>query len=168
MWFQGCTLACPGCFNPATHDPAGGFETDTEVLAAELLSNGAGIEGVSFSGGEPFQQAEAFLDILERLAGSGLSFLAFSGYTLREIRSQPFGPAILKHLDVLVAGRFVAGLVQKRGLMGSSNQAVHLLSGRYTADAIAAVPSSEIILHKDGSITLTGIAPWGREHWTPS
>jgi pyruvate-formate lyase-activating enzyme len=33
VWFQGCTRACPGCFNPATHDPRGGDECETHPLS---------------------------------------------------------------------------------------------------------------------------------------
>jgi len=160
VWFQGCTLGCSGCFNAATHDPAGGYESDTATLATELLANRNGIDGISFSGGEPFQQAEAFLDLLRRLCGSGLGFLAFSGYTLDEIECQPLGSAILKHLDVLVAGRFVASLIEGWGLRGSSNQRVHLLTSRYTPRMIGATPRTEIILHTNGCITCSGIAPW--------
>ncbi|MFH1265139.1 MAG: 4Fe-4S single cluster domain-containing protein, partial [Planctomycetota bacterium] len=62
VWFQGCTLRCPGCFNPGTHNPLSGHESDTATLAAEILAIRRKIEGVSVSGGEPFQQPEALLD----------------------------------------------------------------------------------------------------------
>lgn len=159
VWFQGCTLGCPGCFNPKTHGAAGGMEMDTVALAEQLLAKPNGIEGVSFSGGEPFQQPEALLALLDRLAGSGLSMLAFSGYTHAEIQRQPLGPAILARLDVLIAGRYLQSRHQGRGLLGSTNQAVHLLTGRYTPKDIGATPTSEIILHRDGRITVSGIAP---------
>lgn len=38
VWFQGCTLRCPGCFNPETHDPGDGCEADTETVAEEILA----------------------------------------------------------------------------------------------------------------------------------
>jgi anaerobic ribonucleoside-triphosphate reductase activating protein len=79
VWFQGCTLGCPGCFNLATHDSQAGRHADTESLAAEILALGTRIEGISISGGEPFQQPEALLDLLSRLTNSHLSRLVFSG-----------------------------------------------------------------------------------------
>jgi len=91
IWFQGCSLGCPGCFNPATHDPRGGYESDTESLAAEILAMSDQVEGVSISGGEPFQQPAALLDLLIRLADSHLSRLVFTGYTLPEIDRLPLG-----------------------------------------------------------------------------
>ena len=163
VWFQGCTLGCPGCFNPTTHDPGSGFEADTAELAEQLLRNPNGIEGVSLSGGEPFQQPAALLDLLQRLAASPLSKLAFSGYTLAEIRRQPLGSAILQHLDVLIAGRYVRPHHLAVGLLGSRNQQIHLLTKRYTPADLLAVPTGEVILHADGSVTLSGIRPIEQE-----
>ncbi|MBI4514229.1 MAG: radical SAM protein [Deltaproteobacteria bacterium] len=159
LWFQGCTLACPGCFNPATHDAQDGGWSDTGTLAAEISARRTSIEGVSISGGEPFQQPQALRDLLERLAESGLSRLVFSGYTLHEIQVSPWGPAILSCIDVLIAGRYVAMRGLGEGLRGSANQRVHLLTSRYTHGDLAAVPRREVILHPDGSVSITGIRP---------
>jgi len=160
VWFQGCTLNCPGCFNPATHDPAGGYAYDTEQLAADILALGDRIEGVSFSGGESLQQPQALLDLLQRLAASPLSTLLFSGYTLPEIAAMPLGPESLSHIDVLIAGRFNVLMPCGKGLMSSANQQVHLLSSRYTSRDLARVPTRELIIHQDGSLTGSGIRPW--------
>jgi len=159
VWFQGCSLGCPGCFNPATHNLTGGFDTDTAALEADFRRNPHGIEGVSISGGEPFQQPEALLNLLERLSASSLSKLVFTGYTLAEIRRQPIGPSILPHLDVLIAGRYIKSRHHAHALLGSTNQQIHLLTPRYTPANFEKIPRREIILHADGSITLTGISP---------
>src|SRR3989304_3674204 len=160
IWFQGCTLSCPGCFNPQTHPTYGGFEVTTERLAAELIARAPTIEGISFSGGEPFQQAEPLLDLVVRLSESPLSLIAFSGYTLSEIQAIPQRPAILNYLDVLIAGRYVEGKHLGHSLLGSSNQHIHLLSERYSTKDFDIVPRRELVLHRDGSITISGIAPW--------
>lgn len=159
IWVQGCTLGCTGCFNPGSQDPQAGVLWNTAELAEALLGLREQISGVSVSGGEPFQQPEALLDLLIRLDASGLSRLVFSGYTLDEIRRQPLGPSILGHLDVLVAGRYVAARHEGRGLIGSGNQRIHLLTQRHGLAEFARVPTTEIILHADGSVTRTGIAP---------
>ena len=112
------------------------------------------------SGGEPFQQPEALLDILERLADASLSRLVFSGYALAEIADLPFGPAILRHVDVLIAGRYVASQRTGHGLLGSANQQIHLLTDRYTLADLDAVPPRELVLHRDGSVSVSGISPW--------
>jgi len=160
IWFQGCSLGCPGCFNPATHDPRGGYESDTESLAAEILAMSDQVEGVSISGGEPFQQPAALLDLLIRLADSPLSRLVFTGYTLPEINRLPLGPQILRHLDVLIARRYSPAHLSGHGLLGSPNQQIHLLTGRYTLSQLASTPCRELILHPDGTMTASGISPW--------
>jgi anaerobic ribonucleoside-triphosphate reductase activating protein len=160
VWFQGCTLGCPDCFNPGTHNPQGGYESDTKTLATEILALATRVEGISISGGEPFQQPEALFDLLRRLADSHLSRLVFSGYSLPEIDRLPLGPSILRHIDVLIAGRYVASQHLGHSLLGSANQQIHLLTGRYTLSQLICVPRCELILHPDGTMTATGLSPW--------
>jgi anaerobic ribonucleoside-triphosphate reductase activating protein len=133
--------------------------TDTAALADRLARRDNGIDGVSISGGEPFQQPEALLDLLIRLDASGLSRLIFSGYTIAEIQRLPLGPEILAHVDVVVAGRYVESRPHGHGLVGSSNQRLHFLTARHTPTEFLTIPRAEAILHADGSVTLTGIAP---------
>ena len=158
VWFQGCTLGCPGCFNPATHPSAGGFETDTQALANNIVS-APGIEGVTISGGEPFQQPDALAALVRQLRETALSILVFSGYTREKICTMPQGPSILGSIDVLIAGPYLAAKHHGRGLLGSVNQHIHLLTTRYQPGDFTALPNREVILHRDGSITLSGIAP---------
>src|SRR5205823_4657820 len=108
VWLQGCTLGCPGCFNPTTHDVDGGSETAIATVIAQLR-DARGIEGLSLSGGEPLQQADAAIALLDAARALGLSTLAFSGYTLDEIRALPRGVEVIDRLDVLVDGRYIAG-----------------------------------------------------------
>lgn len=160
VWVQGCTLNCPGCFNPKTHDPNGGSLISVEQLAQQILAQRERIEGLTISGGEPFQQPEGLFDLLDLLANSGLSCLLFTGYTREEVQKHPLGPQILKHVDVLISGRYMASQHLGQSLLGSANQQIHLLTNRYKAEEFACIPSREIILHSDGTVTLSGIAPW--------
>jgi anaerobic ribonucleoside-triphosphate reductase activating protein len=173
VWFQGCTLACPGCFNPDTHPSgqpdSGDAPAPLELEVAELVAriaaeaDAGAIEGVTLSGGEPFQQPRALLELCRTLragaATTSLSILVFSGYTRREIEAQPLGPEILAALDVLVDGRYVEARRLGRGLRGSSNQKLHLLSDRYTAGDLETTPVAEIEVAPDGTVTLTGVDP---------
>jgi anaerobic ribonucleoside-triphosphate reductase activating protein len=157
VWFQGCSFGCPGCFNPDTHDPGGGYDADTAALAPQLAGL-PDIEGVSISGGEPFQQLDALLDFLRRIRRSPLSILVFSGHTLEAIRAFPQGPEILACLDVLIAGPYLHALHAGRGLLGSANQRIHLLTSRHHITDFDSLPAREIILHRDGTLTITGFA----------
>jgi len=67
VWFQGCTLGCPGCFNPITHDPEGGSLANIKELTEQILPSGTRIEVVTILGREPFQQPDALLHLLECL-----------------------------------------------------------------------------------------------------
>jgi anaerobic ribonucleoside-triphosphate reductase activating protein len=165
VWFQGCTLGCPGCFNPATHDPAGGRAGSLGIALDELVGELArarpAIEGLSLSGGEPLQQPEAARALLDAARGLGLSTLAFSGYTIDEIRALPGGAGtdVLARLDVLIDGRYVASDRLATGLRGSANQRIQLLTERYTLADVEATPVAEIRIGPTGDVVLTGVNP---------
>lgn len=156
IWVQGCTLACPGCFNPATH-PAGGDQVEVEALAREVRA--AAVDGVTISGGEPFEQPEALLALVTALAGTSL--IVFSGFTRGEIERQPLGPAILARIDVLIDGRYVERRRLARGLRGSANQVVHLLSARHRTEDIESTPVGEVVIGPDGEVRVSGVDPPG-------
>jgi anaerobic ribonucleoside-triphosphate reductase activating protein len=157
VWLQGCTLGCPGCFNPGTHDAGGGREVALDELAAQLAA--ARVDGLTLSGGEPLQQPDAAVALLDAARALGLSTLAFSGYTLDEIRALPRGPDVLARLDVLIDGRYVAGDRLAIGLRGSANQRIQLLTDRYRLADVEATPVAEIRIAPTGDVVLTGVNP---------
>jgi anaerobic ribonucleoside-triphosphate reductase activating protein len=159
VWVQGCTLGCPGCFNPATH-AAGGRDIDVAALVDEI----GDVDGLTVSGGEPLQQAAAVAELLALARGRGVSTLVFSGYTVDEIRALPDGPAVLANLDVLIDGRYVAGERLGRGLRGSANQRIHVLTSRYTLADVEATPVAEIRIAPTGEVVLTGVNPLKLKH----
>lgn len=174
VWFQGCTLDCPGCFNPGTHDPNGGFSEPVQDLLKKVSGNWGQtpigvrpqfpdtffVEGVTVTGGEPFEQPGGLLELVRGIRETtSLSVLVFSGLTHEEIRRLPLGPAILEHVDVLVAGRYVASLHLGEGLRGSANQRLHLLTDRYTESEIESTAPTEILIGPDGTLRFTGIDP---------
>jgi anaerobic ribonucleoside-triphosphate reductase activating protein len=160
IWVQGCTLNCPGCFNPSSHSTAPKLLKTPEYLADEILSLND-IQGVSISGGEPFQQAEAliaFLQIIKKK--SDLSVVIFSGYYLEQISLIPQGNEILILTDVLIAGPFLADAPTVGSMAGSANQKIHFLSERYQSDDFRVIPDSEIIIDSSGQITISGTTPF--------
>lgn len=161
VWLQGCSLGCPGCFNPTTHDAAAGTEISDDDVIAQLRST-SGIEGVTLSGGEPLQQPDAAIAILDAARELGLSTLAFSGYSIDEILALPGGQHILGKLDVLIDGRYVAGERLASQLRGSANQRIHCLTERYTLAEVEATPVAEVRIDPSGAIVLTGVDPLKR------
>ncbi len=157
VWMQGCSLGCAGCFNPTTHDAAAGREVAVADIAAQLAA--ANVEGLSLSGGEPLQQPAAAAALLDAARALGLSTLAFSGYTIDEIRDLPGGPEVLARLDVLVDGRYRSTERLATGLRGSANQRIHLLTRRYSMTDVEATPVAEIRIGPTGELVLTGVDP---------
>jgi len=157
---QGCTLGCAGCFNPTTHDATGGRDVSVAELADQMrAARASGVEGLSLSGGEPLQQAPAAVALLAEARALGMSTLAFSGYTIEEIRELPSGPDVLAQLDVLIDGRYVAGDRLATGLRGSANQRIQLLTSRYSRADVEATPVAEIRIGPTGDVVLTGVNP---------
>jgi anaerobic ribonucleoside-triphosphate reductase activating protein len=160
IWSQGCTLNCPGCFNPETHSFIGGEEVSVDHLFRRLASIDNRIEGITISGGEPLQQMRPFVTFLQRVRGeTSLSVLLFTGYTWDEIRRMPEAEALLACVDVIIAGRYDHTRRLARELRGSANKTVHLLSDRYTLDDLQTVLPAEVIITADGEVMLSGIDP---------
>jgi anaerobic ribonucleoside-triphosphate reductase activating protein len=181
VFFQGCTLACPGCWNSATHhfhsaEVTVGAVTE-EVLRAHKKHT---LEGVTFSGGEPMQQAGSLLALVQLLRPRipGLSFGMFSGYNERELdggRYSVWGreletaekcslwQAIRAALDFAVLGRFNHRLPSAAPLRSSRNQVLRLFSNRYTR-ADFAEQVTEVQITETGTAEVTGFPilglPW--------
>ncbi len=159
IWFQGCTLACPGCCNPETHPFEPRIETDVEALLDRISATAERIDGITLSGGEPLAQAAGLLALVDGIRRrTQLSTLLFSGYRIEEIQRQPLGPAILGRCDLLIAGRYQQGRQCGQGLRGSSNQQIHLLSDRHTLAEVEGTPELELQIGPDGAVLLTGVA----------
>lgn len=128
VFTQGCPHRCEGCHNPETHDFSGGRLTDTDALYDECVENPL-TRGVTFSGGEPFCQAQALYILGERLKQRGLHLMAYSGWTFEQLleksQKEEYTRKLLSILDILVDGSFE---LAKRSLMltyrGSENQRI--------------------------------------------
>ena len=156
--FQGCTLACPGCFNPHTHGEDGGRDATVSEVVAALLANDN--DGVTISGGEPFQQPHELLCLVRALRAKRVeSILIFTGYSYDEITRIPSGPDILEEVDVLVAGRFEAQQPASGSILASANQRAHFLSEHYTLEDLELGGNLEITIAPDGTVHLTGFPP---------
>lgn len=120
IFTQGCKHHCKGCHNPDTHPLSGGVERDVDELLREIVSNPL-IDGITLSGGEPFLQSSACLEIAKKARENNLSVWCFTGYTYDSVKEDP----LMREIDVLVDGKFD---VTQRSLTapfrGSKNQRV--------------------------------------------
>lgn len=158
IWVQGCSLGCPGCWNPDTHDPLRGSRLDvSEILEwFAKVSREHRIEGLTISGGEPMEQAPPVLELLRRRREAHPEMTAglFSGYTEREL---PDGlwRAMQCHLDFAVLGRFNARRRSHDPLVTSTNQVLRLYTTRYSMADFAA-QSVEVQIDDAGLTQITG------------
>ena len=160
LWVQGCSLGCPGCFNPETHAFGSGTEMPVEALLGRILALKETIEGITISGGEPLQQRRPVQALLKRVREeSNLSVLLFTGFTWQEIQRMPDSDALLACIDVLSAGRYDASQHLARDLRGSANKTLHFLTNRYQMSDLEAIPPAEVIIAPDGKIVFSGIDP---------
>ena len=152
VFCQGCPHHCEGCHNPETHPFEGGTPVKVEKIL-EVIDKDPLLRGVTFSGGEPICQAEAFLELARGVKERGLDIVIFTGYTYEQLMKYAEGPdsqvssstideagtamealqsqdpAALKELleltDILIDGRFI---LAERDLTlqfrGSRNQRV--------------------------------------------
>jgi anaerobic ribonucleoside-triphosphate reductase activating protein len=139
LWFQGCPLRCPGCCNPAMLPFEGGRAVRVGTLVEEIhdARERSAIEGITLLGGEPMAHASGAAVLARAVRRLGLSVMVFSGYTMEEIRGRgdPDELALLALTDLLVDGPYRRDLPEaRRRWIGSANQRVHFLSGRYRAD----------------------------------
>ncbi|MCX4242519.1 4Fe-4S single cluster domain-containing protein [Paraliomyxa miuraensis] len=158
VWVQGCPLACPGCWNPDTwsFDPRRMVEVN--AMAEEILAV-QGIEGVTFTGGEPFIQGRALASLGRIVQDAGLSVLVFTGFERAELVGHA-RQELLEVTDVLVTGRYSqAQRTTEQPWRGSSNQQVWFLTERYSASDLGHTATAEVHLAADGSVLLTGFPP---------
>lgn len=163
IWVQGCPLRCQGCVAAETLPFDAGTTHDVTELA-DWLCELPGIEGVTLSGGEPFGQAEALAELLDHVRSRrpGFTAMAYSGFRYEALlRGGPERLALLRRLDLLVDGPYVASAQHGLRWRGSSNQRLVALTGRYAQvgtepDTSAGV---ELTVEADGSLSWAGVPP---------
>lgn len=110
VFFQGCSHRCQGCHNPETHDASGGNLVELGQLLTQIERSRA-VDGVTFSGGEPFEQTPAAAALAAGVVKLGLDLVIFSGYTFEELiiksQSDQNTGNLLRTGSLLVDGPFV-------------------------------------------------------------
>jgi anaerobic ribonucleoside-triphosphate reductase activating protein len=136
VWVQGCAKRCQGCWNPDfLNFKKGRWSLTAEELVETLrriTNNFSLIEGITFSGGEPFDQSNALAKAAYLFKKLDLSIVSYSGYILEEIKSKGSPQTdLLANLDILIDGEYIHELHCDRLWRSSLNQKVHFLSDRY-------------------------------------
>ena len=162
IWFQGCSIRCAGCMSRDTWAfTRDGEPVETVLKRMELWF--ADADGVTISGGEPFDQTDG---LLELLAGLRTRFkgdvLVYSGYDFEVLRARH--AAALGLIDVLISEPFDEAQPTNAPLRGSANQRLHRLTAlgeeRFAGlDAAkrTGAPSLDLVVCSDGSVWIAGV-----------
>lgn len=127
VFTQGCFHGCRGCHNPQTHDPEGGFFKSIEEIA-DLYATNPLLDGITFSGGEPFLQAGQLCLLAEKIHSLNGDVITYTGYTYEQLiqldgSTGSAAARLLETSDFLVDGPYVEALRDPDlNFMGSSNQ----------------------------------------------
>jgi anaerobic ribonucleoside-triphosphate reductase activating protein len=114
------------------------------------------IEGVTILGGEPLDQYDETLLLLQLCVKAGLSTMLFTGYDIQEITEKRM-EQITKKLDILITGRYEEqNRTVRHQWIGSTNQEIHFLSDRYKRHSLKNMNYTEVSIDEDGSITVLG------------
>src|SRR5262245_23487829 len=166
IWFQGCSLRCPGCISADTWRPGRGRTTIASILET-MRTWLRDADGVTISGGEPFEQPIALVALLAAIRGTfDGDTLVYTGLELSAIDD------VLRRaeglIDALITGPYRNDLPQTLPLRGSDNQTLHLLTAlgrRRFADLGAAsgdtAPVLDAMFDADGTIWFAGIPRHG-------
>lgn len=171
VWFQGCSIRCRGCVSLDTWALRPESTVDADKVLTWCISHLAmGANGLTVSGGEPFDQPEALTYILERLRSLGdeseLNFdiLCYTGYGFDEVAHR--FAKVLKLLDAIVSEPFEEHLPTEKYLCGSDNQVLRILSNKGHGRFQPVGPQVPQEKHMDVSITKDALYLAGipREH----
>jgi len=125
IFSQGCPHHCPGCHNPETWEFGCGTPMEEDTVLQIVRSNPL-CRGVTFSGGEPFAQADGFAKLGRLLKANGYEVASYSGYTFEQLlHGTPDQRALLETIDVLIDGPFLqAEKSLELSFRGSRNQRI--------------------------------------------
>lgn len=158
LWVQGCSKRCSGCISPDAQPLDGGYSVEVEDLVHDILSQ-PNIEGITISGGEPFLQQEALLELIDTIRRQrDLGVIVYTGMLYEEIADTP----LAMRCDLVIDGEYVESLNDDLSLRGSSNQRVIYITDRY-ADVVCqhyGQPGRKVeFILEDAHVSMIGIPP---------
>lgn len=127
IFFSGCPHRCKGCQNPDTWDYNYGDDYPVETMVQKVLYNLPMIDGVTLTGGEPFQERHIheICQLVDRLKSENLDIWCYTGYEYEFLLNHPLYSILLEKIDVLIDGRFVEEQFDPSlRFRGSSNQRI--------------------------------------------
>ena len=154
IWVQGCSLECPGCWNKEFWTTESGYELEISKLIS-IISSTNEIEGITILGGEPLEQPEATLNLIQSVKRIGLIVMLYTGYEEDEMTDLQLECVYAS--DIVIMGRYVASMRDTTlRWRGSSNQEIKILSEAYKDIEIEEKEEVEITIDTNGAISMAG------------
>ncbi len=126
IWIQGCNLGCKGCVNQTLWNRRGGKSIPVIDVFNWVVSIKNDFDGITISGGEPFQQYEQLVSFLHLIkTKTSLNVHCFTGYYLHELVELYPDKLFLKYIDRLVDGRYIQEQHDNSNMKGSANQTIY-------------------------------------------
>ena len=170
-WTQGCSKKCKGCISPELQNFTG-TEIDEAILCKLFfqIADKNNCSGLTISGGDPMEQPDSLLRLLEKARNRFDDILVYTGYDLEEIMKGCAGESgirCIEYIDVLIDGRYDEELnTPDCVLRGSSNQKIHYLNGKIEPIYEEYMKQGRIIesfVH-DNETIITGILNKEKDH----
>lgn len=155
LWTQGCSKGCVDCFNPETWNNKNNIILSSNEIF-ELIKEEE-IDGVTITGGDPFEQEEELLDLLILISNLSLSkgVIVFTGFTYDEIRENKIREKCCDYIDVLIDGRYEKENRVSDCFKGSSNQNIIYFSSKVKEEELIMDQEVEVSI-MDDIISVTG------------
>lgn len=167
LWVQGCPFRCEGCIALKWRPQRVKRLVAVAALAADFLAVEER-EGLTVSGGEPMLQAGAIHQLIQQVRRQRptATLILYTGYTLEDLRTQGNSAqqVLLDQVDVLIDGRYEQALNDNRGLRGSTNQRIHLLTAAYRnlgEDWFTSQPRQVELRFRKDDLFMVGVPPAG-------
>jgi anaerobic ribonucleoside-triphosphate reductase activating protein len=157
LWVQGCTRHCAGCFNRNTHDKSEGYELSVDKIIKLIPFEE--IDGITISGGEPFEQRKELYALLLNLAEKKKNILVYTGFTYDELcgMNDMIINECIKMIDILIDGPFQKNNPPITAWTGSGNQKVYVLNKTLSVDTdVQNSAEGEVIIDQRGEIAVSG------------
>lgn len=160
IWVQGCTLGCKGCVNKVLWNKTGGKSVSVLDVFNWVTSIQNDFDGITISGGEPFQQYEQLILFLHLVkTKTNLTVHCFSGYYLNELEEKFPDKLFLKYIDWLVDGRYIEEQHENTNIKGSANQNIfQIMDGVPVKQNNTSVSKKwSVYINSDNRIYMTGV-----------
>lgn len=161
IWTQGCKRHCSECWAKETWAFGVGKKYSVEKLFSMIKLQSSLIEGVTFLGGEPFEQAKELAKLSRLIKSLGLSIVCFTGYTIEELKEKNDEDinSFLNSIDLLIDGEFEKEKYDlSRPWVGSSNQRYLFLTDFYTPEQIKKYKNKiEVRINQNGKVEINGM-----------